>query len=42
MKRPTATHTIVDLGVASRETKGGSLGVIDTAGRQPGFGLSDD
>lgn len=42
MKRSNQNRKVVDLGVATRETKGGFTGVADIAGRQPLGGLSND
>lgn len=42
MKRSDATRKVVDLGKATRETKGGTVGLPDIAGQQAPFGLTKD
>jgi len=42
MKRSDATRKVVDLGKATRETKGGTVGLPDIAGQQAPFGLTND
>ncbi len=42
MTRTNANRKVIDLGAASRETKGGAIGVPDVLGKQAGFGLTND
>lgn len=42
MTRNPAPVRVIDLGKASRETKGGLIGGHDTVGLQAPFGLSND
>lgn len=42
MKRKNTSRKVIDLGVASRETKGGLIGVYDGFGKQASFGLTND
>ena len=42
MTRKIESRKVVDLGKASRETKGGNIGLPDVAGYQPTGGLTND
>jgi hypothetical protein len=42
MKRNDVSRKVLDLGKASRETKGGNVGLPDIAGQQNPFGLTND
>jgi hypothetical protein len=42
MKRNDVSRKLIDLGKASRETKGGTAGVPEDIGQQLPFGLSND
>jgi hypothetical protein len=42
MKRTNVSRKVIDLGRATRETKGGSIGTPDHLGQQVAFGLTND